>query len=699
MTKLSNLSIRTILGLLIGGIGALLVVVSTQGVIDSGARYLASRRAASLTAISKPLLASMIAARQERGNLANWLIADRPMDDASFRVVSEARATADAAYAEAMRGFDGLALPPLAPVAAELRRAHDAAAALRDRADVAVRQPKALRDPAIVRDQPTVFAAWVSATLAASETVESEMMLADPDIDQLLSIKRAAWTMRNSAGLMMSRTEAAVSTGKRWTQAEMLATAEDRGRILQGWALVSAAAARRDAPREIVEAVRRAEREYMGYFDGEQKAYVDLLGAGGMIDIGFAELGRRDTVAAVAIANVASTALSVMVDHATIAMHRAAWGLGLGIAVLIAAVAFVVGGLLVVVRRVAGPIRTMTAAMRRLAARDLATDIPGIGRGDEIGAMAAAVQVFRDSMVEADRMAEAQQTAQQQKEARTARIERLNRDFDSSVSDALDRLAAAAEALTSTAGAMSSNTADATAQASIASSAAIQASANVQAVAAATEQLSASIQEITRQIAQSSVVAGQAVGESAETSATMRAMADSAQKIGDVVRLISDIAGRTNLLALNATIEAARAGDAGKGFAVVASEVKNLATQTARATDEIAAQVSAMQNSTTAAVEAIARIDHTIGRMNEIAASIAAAVEQQSSATHEIARNVQATAIGTNEVSGTIASLTRVVDETGEAAVQVRGAADDMGEQAEEMRRRVGTFLSDIRAA
>jgi methyl-accepting chemotaxis protein len=179
----------------------------------------------------------------------------------------------------------------------------------------------------------------------------------------------------------------------------------------------------------------------------------------------------------------------------------------------------------------------------------------------------------------------------------------------------------------------------------------------------------------------------------------MQELSAAAQKIDGVVRLISDIAGRTNLLALNATIEAARAGDAGKGFAVVATEVKSLSTQTARATDEIALQVSAMQGSTSAAVAAIARIDTTIGTINEIASAIAAAVEQQNAATSEIARNVQSTAGRTTEVSSNIKDLTRLVEGTGIAAIKVRGAADEMEQQSATLRSSVGNFLRDIRAA
>jgi methyl-accepting chemotaxis protein len=368
------------------------------------------------------------------------------------------------------------------------------------------------------------------------------------------------------------------------------------------------------------------------------------------------------------------------------------------IALIFAALLCAVLGWLLVAG-VSTPIQRMTDAMKRLAGHDLSTEITGLHRKDEIGAMATAVQIFKDSMITADRLAEEQRQDQANKEQRAARIEAINATFDQQASEALNFLASAATELRATAGGMSNNADLASKQAGAVAAAAEEASTNVQTVAAATEQLSSSIQEIARQVVQSSTIANQAVQEAASTGGTMQTLSEAAQKIGEVVRLINDIAGQTNLLALNATIEAARAGEAGKGFAVVASEVKNLATQTARATEDISAQVTAMQSSTGNAVAAIERIDATIGRMNEISTSIAAAMEQQGAATQEIARNVQEAARGTTEVSSNISGLNHSVEETGAASVQVLGAADELGQQAEKLRARVGTFLADIRSA
>ena len=362
-----------------------------------------------------------------------------------------------------------------------------------------------------------------------------------------------------------------------------------------------------------------------------------------------------------------------------------------------AALCAILGGWLVA--SVSTPIQRMTDAMKRLAGHDLSTEITGLGRKDEIGAMATAVQVFKDSMVKAEHLAEAQQLDHAQKQLRATRIEAINATFDQQASEALNFLASAATELRATAGGMSDNADLASKQAGAVAAASEEASSNVQTVAAATEQLSSSIQEIARQVVQSSTIAGQAVQEAAATGGTMQTLSEAAQKIGEVVRLINDIASQTNLLALNATIEAARAGEAGKGFAVVASEVKGLATQTARATEDIAEQVTAMQRATQDCVGAIERIDGTIGRMNEISTSIAAAMEEQGAATQEIARNVEQAARGTADVSVNVGGVNRAADETGAAAVEVQQAADGLGVQAETLRREVGNFLAEIRAA
>jgi methyl-accepting chemotaxis protein len=369
------------------------------------------------------------------------------------------------------------------------------------------------------------------------------------------------------------------------------------------------------------------------------------------------------------------------------------------VAIVIAAIA--AGGVMawLVTRSITLPLNGIIGVMGELTKGNLQVDVAGQDRRDEVGSVAKSVGVFKDGLVEAERLRGEQQAEQTRQIERGKAMEAAVAAFDKTVGGIVGAVSAASTQLQSTAQSMSATAEQTSRQSSAVAAASEETTTNVQTVAAATEELSASIGEITSQVTESTRIVGEAVTQANDTNAKVQGLADAAQKIGDVVRLINDIAGQTNLLALNATIEAARAGEAGKGFAVVASEVKTLATQTAKATEEIAGQVRSIQEATASSAEAIESITKTIGRVSEISTAIASAVEEQGAATQEISRNVQQAAAGTQEVSQNISGVKAAAEQTGEAAGQVLQSAEELSKNGVILKTQVEDFLRTVRTA
>ncbi|HZH27558.1 MAG TPA: HAMP domain-containing methyl-accepting chemotaxis protein [Azospirillaceae bacterium] len=359
----------------------------------------------------------------------------------------------------------------------------------------------------------------------------------------------------------------------------------------------------------------------------------------------------------------------------------------------------VLWGVFAVVVKISRPLAAMTQAMTEVAAGNLDAPIPARGNKDEMGSLAAALATFRENALERHRLRmEQAEQARQAEEARRSAMRELADRFEQAVGGIVAEVASAARQLRVNASDLS-ETADRTSgQAETVAGASDQATSNVETVAAAAEELSASVAEIGKQTTQAAAVAREAVGQADATNATVQGLAEAAVRIGKVVELIQSIAGRTNLLALNATIEAARAGEAGKGFAVVANEVKTLASQTAKATEEIQSQVIAIQGETGKAVDAIGRISSTIGDVSRIVLAVSGAVEEQGAATGEIARNVQEAATGTRSVSTTAQAMTSIAAETGMAAGNVLGASDALAREAERLRTELTAFVTQVRA-
>ncbi|TPQ40247.1 methyl-accepting chemotaxis protein [Bradyrhizobium guangdongense] len=384
-----------------------------------------------------------------------------------------------------------------------------------------------------------------------------------------------------------------------------------------------------------------------------------------------------------------------LADQQSASSERTSLGIGVLAALLLIATS------VVSIITIAKPMQRLSGAMAELANGNFEVLLPGVGRKDEIGAVAQAVENFKikaeeKAQAEAETKHRQDQIAAQQ---RRGEMIKLADAFESAVGEIVTAVSSASNQLEGSASALATTAQSAKQTTTVVASASEEASTNVQSVATATEELSSSVNEISRQVQESARMAADAVGQARTTTEQVSELSKAAGRIGDVVELINTIAGQTNLLALNATIEAARAGEAGRGFAVVASEVKALAEQTAKATGEIGQQITAIQSATQQSVGAITHISDTIQSLSEIASTIAAAVEEQGAATQEIARNVQQAAHGTQEVSSRIAEVQRGATATGSASSQLLASAQSLSNDSSRLQQEVGRFLDSVRAA
>jgi methyl-accepting chemotaxis protein len=583
-------------------------------------------------------------------------------------------------------------LPQLQAAADEIRK-------LQPLSLEAAKKPKAER-PADLSAQYKKVATDLIMTLdATSQSLTASVKHQDAFIDQMLSMRQLAWMVRNIGGDASLMVSNAMGAGK----ADAALVAKYSSSVAgseAAWSALESQTYGITLPAVLTDAIATAKGQYFDKSYMETRAgLIDQMAKGEKPSMNVDDWTELTVGRLASLVTLAEGALEAAKQHAAENHSKASQALAVQLGLLVGALVLAIGAGFVIGRRVVRPLHIIRDAMLQVAAGDLTGEAAFPHRQDEIGALAGALGTFKQNAVDKARAETEQRALHAKAEARQQAVETSIRGFERDVKAALDALSQSSRQMLATSDSMSQAAERSNAQVKVVASASTEASSNVETVAAASEELSASINEISRQVSTAAEIAGRAVAETKETDRTVQSLVDIANKIGEVVGLINDIAGQTNLLALNATIEAARAGEAGKGFAVVASEVKSLANQTAKATDDISAQIAAVQGVTREAVDAIKRIGGTIAEVNSIASSIASSVTQQGAATQEITRNTHEAAQRTRDVSENIAGVTNEADATGAAAQGVRTAAESLGAQAEKLRSQVDAFLAQIRVA
>jgi methyl-accepting chemotaxis protein len=684
----------------ITGVMALVLVVS----FGISAEHAWERRATALrisavASISRDLFLAMQDIRVERGTVNTALSTAEAASSETRGEIAALRVKSEEALASALRKLAAAALDRMGKRPSELRQSHEALVRLRQDADDALQRPKEQRPRDLSKQWIASVGKLVDAIDELSERLSDEIEESDPFITEQMKIKQLAWAVRDAAGTDRLTVGAAIANGKGLSSDQQRQLAVFEGRIAAAWRIIEEDTRAASTPGKLKAAVDTAKQKYFGELAERRKAILADLVADKPVAISGGEWVKLSNPGLESLIAVANTAFQLAEEFASQQVAEADRNCAVQIALTLIFIGFGLSTVVFVIRRIARPMAQITASMRAVANGDLETAVPFEARQDEIGELARALGVFRDNAEEKARSDAAQAAEHARRADRQRAVEDEIVRFEQSMRGLLGSLTEAAGDMHATSQSMSTTATETGRQASSVNAAAEEASANVETVAAASEELYASIAEISRQVSEAAKIAGHAVEEAKASDTTVKGLAEMAQRIGEVVQLISDIASQTNLLALNATIEAARAGEAGKGFAVVASEVKSLAAQTARATEDISAQIAAIQAATGNAVDAINAVGGIIGQVSEISTSIASAVEEQGAATKEITRNTQEAARSTQEVFTNIAGVSQGAGMTEAAANRVLAAADKLGSTSEHLKQEVNAFLAAIRTA
>ncbi|MGL9620118.1 methyl-accepting chemotaxis protein [Bradyrhizobium sp. U531] len=655
-----------------------------------------------LNGISQSLLRSAGHWAKERGmtnaalNSPELLPADRRSE------IDGVRATSDQAFRDAVQRLrDVPAMKGAEQRVSEAERAFQNFESLRRKVDANLAKPGPERDPEVIKTfAPAITDLIEVAANKLRLTLETLTSPPSAAMARLVGLRHLTAEMAENAGRERAMLGGLISSHAKLAPDGIGRIATFRGHVELAWETVSPIADRVDIPAPLARAIKQVNEDYFRTY-GALRAEVLAAGPAGDYKISGHDYVGRATTAINSILGLADAIGAAADTEAAEQAKASASNLIVSVAILLASIGLVLLSFWVAISRIVRPLSALTGAMDELASGNFAVVLPGLGREDEVGDMAHAVETFKVKAEEkAHEVADAK--IRQDKiaaEQRRDDMHRLAGQFETAVGEIVDAVSSASTELEASAGAMNATAAQAQKLAVVVADGSQEASANVQSVASAAEQLSTSVTEISQRVQDSARMANEAVGQVRLTDGHIDGLSKAVGKIGDVIELIDQIAGQTNLLALNATIEAARAGESGRGFAVVASEVKALAAQTAKATGEITQQITGIQSATQESVTAIRDIGGTISRLSEIAAAIAAAVEEQGAATQEITRNVQQAAKGTQQASTNVAEVERGAAETGASSSQVLSAAQMLSRDSNRLKLEVSKFLNAVRAA
>ena len=671
-----------IVGTVVAGMAGLLIIE----------QWRVTHEAASAHELVEVLAASSLVSEKISRERGATVIAMASDDPGPWNILTQQRQEADDALANAKRAVAQAHFSNKEAVVADIEKLINDCAILRP-------EVKRTNDEDVRADISRRFNDRIEYSVRIGNVLERLLLTLDPDIARFGTIAQVVWALRNAAGRESSTTMQVINSRKPATPEARRYMDMAVGAIDELWQRLTVIADSDDSPPALRKAMATVREGYLKSYDVMRQRISAAESGDGVYDLDGAEWRRITAPQLQLIMTLRDTAVNealALADAKQEQAQRGLWGL---VALFCFAILLFVAVAWAVRSRVIGPLTELTSVIARLSegARDLV--VPVHARLTEIAGLAQAIEVLRANALTADAMADRQRAEADAKDVSRRRLESLTRSFASAIDGISEALKGGADGVRGSAGTLS-GTADLAAQRSTAvAMAAEQASSNVQTAAAAAEELSASIQDISKRMVQASSVTHQAVTEAEHTAQVIAGLTAAAAKIASVVQVISGVAAQTNLLALNATIEAARAGEAGKGFAVVAAEVKVLARQTAQATNDIQGHVAAIEAETDKAVIAIGGIAKTIGAINELAVTIASAVEEQGAATQEISRSMQQAASGTAEVSTSISHVMEAAQSTRNAVGYLADLADDLAEKSVGLRGEVGSFISAVKSA